>query len=199
MSVPLRGEVETDVASTTALSPPGLPNSVRPLPHRFYLDFHDVRPPGRAWWGGARGVDVVEVGADRGPGPRPSSSERVSSALQRPLHQQRTLPGVHQGGSGAVASTGGPPSRCMRVFRLAIVMPLARLGGVGGACRPRWGCRRSPGTPSDGLTTPWIVIPVPYGGVGGLDRRGRGPPTPSRMPVGGPHAPTGGLRGPDPG
>ena len=79
---------------------------------------------------------------------------------------------------------------------MAIVMHLAPLGGVGGAPGPRFASWRSPGTPYDGLTTPRIVIPVPYGGC-------RGTPSPTSGTVDAvPHAcrgregPYGGSRGP---
>ena len=130
MSVPLRGEVKTHVASTAALSPPGMPNSVRPLPPWFYLGFPSPTPHRRARWGGARAVDVVEQGPDRGPCRRRSSSWGGTRGPCPPLHQLAdpdpgasggfascciawgTLIEVNEGGGGVDRDALGPPRGC---------------------------------------------------------------------------------------
>ena len=109
MSVPLRGEVKTHVASTAALSPPGMPNSVRPLSHWFYLGFQDVRPRCRARGGGARGGDVVHEGPDPGPCRRPSSSWGGPGGPCPPLDQLGDPPRGQPGGFRSCCIAWGTP------------------------------------------------------------------------------------------
>ena len=109
MSVPLRGEVKTHVASTAALSPRGMPNSVRPLARWFYLAFPRPTPHRRARWGGARGVDVVEQGPDRGPCPPRSSSWGGPGGPCPPLHQLGDPPRGPPGGGRSCGIAWGTP------------------------------------------------------------------------------------------